>query len=63
MLRVVNGEAWQALDHFDPQFARDPKNVRLGLSSDGFQLTSPIVVSILASEFLSCLTLCRPTNV
>jgi hypothetical protein len=30
-------EAWEALDHFDPEFARDPMSVRLGLSIDGFQ--------------------------
>jgi hypothetical protein len=30
-------EAWDALDHFDPEFARDPRSVRLGLSTDGFQ--------------------------
>jgi hypothetical protein len=31
-----DGEAWQALDHFDPEFARDPRSVRLSLSTDGF---------------------------
>lgn len=31
-----DGEAWKALDSFDPNFAVDPCNVRLGLSSDGF---------------------------
>jgi hypothetical protein len=30
-------EAWEALDRFEPEFARDPKSVRLGLSTDGFQ--------------------------
>jgi hypothetical protein len=30
-------EAWEALNHFDPEFARDPRSVRLGLSMDGFQ--------------------------
>jgi hypothetical protein len=30
-------KAWEALDHFDPKFARDPSIVRLGLSTDGFQ--------------------------
>jgi hypothetical protein len=33
----ADGEAWQALDHFDPEFARDHRSVRLGLSTDGFQ--------------------------
>jgi hypothetical protein len=30
-------EDWHALGHFDPEFIRDPKSVRLGLSTDGFQ--------------------------
>jgi hypothetical protein len=36
MAHPADGEAWQALDRFDPEFARDPRNVRLGLSTDGF---------------------------
>jgi hypothetical protein len=30
MSHPVDGEAWQALEHFDPEFVRDPKSVRLG---------------------------------
>jgi hypothetical protein len=37
MSHPTDGEAWQALDRFDPEFARDPRSVRLGLSMDGFQ--------------------------
>jgi hypothetical protein len=37
MSHPTNSEAWEALDHFDPEFAWDPKSVRLGLSTDGFQ--------------------------
>jgi hypothetical protein len=37
MSHPADGEAWQALDHFDPEFARDARSVRLGLSTDGFQ--------------------------
>jgi hypothetical protein len=33
----ADGEAWQALDCFDPEFARGPRSVCLGLSTDGFQ--------------------------
>jgi hypothetical protein len=36
MLRPADSEAWEALDHFDPEFAWDPRSVRLGLSMDGF---------------------------
>jgi hypothetical protein len=31
-----DGTAWKALDHYDPSFARDPRNVRVGLATDGF---------------------------
>jgi hypothetical protein len=37
MSHPADGEAWQTLDRFDPEFARDPRSVRLGLSTDGFQ--------------------------
>jgi hypothetical protein len=32
----VDGEAWRAFDTLHPYFASDPRNVRLGLASDGF---------------------------
>jgi hypothetical protein len=37
LLHLADTEAWEALDHFDPEFARDPRSVCLGLSTDGFQ--------------------------
>jgi hypothetical protein len=37
MSHPSNSEAWQTLDHFDPEFARDSRSVRLGLSTDDFQ--------------------------
>jgi hypothetical protein len=37
MSHPVDSEAWQTLDHFDPEFARDPRSVCLGFSTDGFQ--------------------------
>jgi hypothetical protein len=36
MSHPVDSEAWQALHRFDPEFAWDPRSVRLGLSMDGF---------------------------
>jgi hypothetical protein len=36
MSHHANAEAWHALDHFDLEFARDPRSVPLGLSMDGF---------------------------
>jgi hypothetical protein len=37
MLHFVDTEAWEALDHCDPEFAGDPTSVRLDLLTDGFQ--------------------------
>jgi hypothetical protein len=36
MMHPSDGDAWKDLDRFDPEFARDARNVRLGLSTDGF---------------------------
>jgi hypothetical protein len=36
MSHPTGNEAWEALDRFDPEFARDPRSVRLGLWMDGF---------------------------
>jgi hypothetical protein len=35
-----DAEAWHALDRFDPEFAWDPRSVRLGLLIVGFHLYS-----------------------
>jgi hypothetical protein len=37
MSHHADTEAWEALDRFDPEFERDPKSVRHGLSTDDFQ--------------------------
>jgi hypothetical protein len=37
MSHPTDSEVWETLDHFDLEFARDPKSVYLGLSTDGFQ--------------------------
>jgi len=36
MVHPSDGEAWKALDNFDPDFAMDARNVRIGLATDGF---------------------------
>jgi hypothetical protein len=36
MVHPSDGEAWQTLDRFDLEFARHPRSVCLGLSTDGF---------------------------
>jgi hypothetical protein len=38
MSHPSDGAAWKALDHYDPSFASDPRNVRVGLATDGFTL-------------------------
>jgi hypothetical protein len=37
MSHPTDAEAWHALNHFDLEFARDPRSVRLGLLMDGLQ--------------------------
>jgi hypothetical protein len=37
MFHPADSEAWEALELFDPEFARDPRSVCLGLSMNGFQ--------------------------
>ena len=36
MVHPADSDAWRALDNFDPDFARDSRNVRIGLATDGF---------------------------
>jgi hypothetical protein len=31
-----DGDAWKALNTFDPDFVAEPRNVRIGLTIDGF---------------------------
>jgi hypothetical protein len=50
MSHLADSEAWQSLDRFDPEFARDPRSVRLGLLTDGFQPHSTIVIHTLAGQ-------------
>jgi hypothetical protein len=38
MVHPSDSEAWKTLDDFDPDFARDAWNVRIGLAKDGFLL-------------------------
>jgi hypothetical protein len=36
MAHPSNSDAWKALDDFDPEFANEVKNIRIGLATDGF---------------------------
>jgi hypothetical protein len=63
MYNLANTEAREALDFFDPKYAREPRSVLLALSIDGSNLTAMPIVCILAGQFLSCLTVYCPINV
>jgi hypothetical protein len=36
MVHPSDGEAWKALDNFDPDFARDARNIHIRLATYGF---------------------------
>jgi hypothetical protein len=36
MMHPSDLDTWKALDNFDPEFAQDMRNVRIGLAIDGF---------------------------
>ncbi|XP_042459548.1 uncharacterized protein LOC122043134 [Zingiber officinale] len=36
MRHPADSPSWQTFDHKHPEFAKDPRNIRLGLASDGF---------------------------
>jgi hypothetical protein len=36
MVHPSDRDAWKALDKFDPDFAVEPRNVRIDLTTDGF---------------------------
>jgi hypothetical protein len=36
MVHPSDGDAWKTLDNFDPKFAQDVRNIRVGLATDGF---------------------------
>jgi hypothetical protein len=45
MVHPSDGDAWKALNNFDPDFASDARNVRIGLATDGFTPFNMTVVS------------------
>jgi hypothetical protein len=52
-------KAWEALDRFDPEFARNPRSIRLGLSMDGFQPHDEANSLYSCWPVSSCLTICH----
>jgi hypothetical protein len=63
MVYPSDGEAWKALDNFDPDFARDDRNVCIELATDGFTPFTESVASyscwpVFAIPYNLPLTLC-----
>jgi hypothetical protein len=56
MMHPSDGDSWKALDHFDPEFARDARSVRLGLCTDGFTPYDNSSTSYSCWPVLSCPT-------
>jgi hypothetical protein len=58
MVHPSDSEAWKALDDFDPDFARDARNVLIGLATDGFSPynTSASLYSCVGLSLLFCIT-------
>jgi hypothetical protein len=63
MSHLADSEAWEALDHFDPKFARDPRSVPLACRRMVSNLIVRPAVYILVGYFSLCLTIYHPTNV
>lgn len=40
-----DGDAWKEFDSFHPEFSSDPRNVRLGISSDCFNTFRTMSIS------------------
>ena len=45
MFHLVDGKEWKEFDEKHPDFAQEPRNVRLALATDGFNLFSNISLS------------------
>jgi hypothetical protein len=63
MSHPADTEAWETLDRFDPEFARDLRSVALAYCQMVSNLTARPTVRIIVGQFLSCLTICHPTSV
>jgi hypothetical protein len=45
IVHPLDGDAWKALDNFDPEFASDARNLRIGLAANGFTPFNMIATS------------------
>jgi hypothetical protein len=51
MVHPSDGDAWKALDNFDPDFARDVRNVRIRCNVACYGFANHLLIT-----FISCLT-------
>jgi hypothetical protein len=45
MVYPSNGDAWKALDNFDPEFTSDARNICISLATNGFTPFNMTIVS------------------
>ena len=57
MMHPRDGEAWHALDRFDPK-SSDPRSIRFGLATHGFTPFSIGAAPYSVGPFSSCHTIC-----
>jgi hypothetical protein len=68
MVHLSDSEAWKALDDFDADFAKDTRNVHIGLATDGFLPYNTSAVSyscwlVFAIPYNLPPSLCRNMNI
>jgi hypothetical protein len=56
MSHLADGEAWQDFDRKYPNFAKDARNLRLGLATDGFNPFSEKTLNTTCGLYLLCHT-------
>jgi hypothetical protein len=61
MVHPSDSEAWKAIDAFDADFARDARNVHIGLAMDGFSLYDMSAVSYSCWSIFAILYNLQPT--
>jgi hypothetical protein len=52
MTHRSGSDAWKALDDFDPEFASEARNIRIGLATDGFTPFNTNAAHILIGLYL-----------
>jgi hypothetical protein len=58
MVHPLDSDVWKGLDNFDPEFAHDARNVRIGLATDGFTPFGDNAISYSCWPVCTCLLTC-----